>query len=82
MESYGRPGQLAMAPLHRLEDEAAGPGGFSRTSLVAGTLRLLSAGVCRGNFLFYRGSVGVLARVSGSHFCAGAECGHGRPCSL
>jgi hypothetical protein len=71
VESYGRLGQPAMALLHSLGDEAAGPGGVSRASFVAGALRELSKGLIRGNFLLYRASVGMLARSSGSSFRAG-----------
>jgi hypothetical protein len=71
MESYGRLGQPAMALLHQLWDEATGPGGVSRASFVAGALREICIGLCRGNFLLYRRSIGRLARASGSHFRAG-----------
>jgi hypothetical protein len=60
-----------MALLHRLWDEATGPGRVSRACFVEGALREISIGLCRGNFLLYRGSIGVLARASGSHFLAG-----------
>jgi hypothetical protein len=53
-----------MKLLHQLGDEAAGPGGITRASFVAGTLHKLSVGLCRGNFLMYRASGGMLARVS------------------
>jgi hypothetical protein len=43
-----------------------GPGGVSGISFVTGALREMSVGLCRGNFLIYRGSVGVLAPASGS----------------
>jgi hypothetical protein len=36
IESYGRIGQPAMKVLHALGDEAAGPGGVTRASNVAG----------------------------------------------
>jgi hypothetical protein len=71
VESYGRIGQPAMKLLHQLSDEAAGPGGITRASFVAGTLRELSVGLCRGNFLMYRESGGMFARVSGRGFWAG-----------
>jgi hypothetical protein len=71
VESYGRMGQLAMKILHQLGDEAAGPGVITRASFVAGTLRELSVGLCRGNFLMYRASGGMFARVSGRGFRAG-----------
>jgi hypothetical protein len=38
---------------------------------VADTLRELSVGLCRGNFLLYRASGGMFARVSGRGFRAG-----------
>jgi hypothetical protein len=60
-----------MALLHSLGDEAAGPGGVSRASFVAGALRELSVGLIRGNFLLYRASVGMLVRSSGSSLRAG-----------
>jgi hypothetical protein len=71
VESYGRLGHPAIKLLHDLGEEAAGPGGVSRSSFVAGALRELSIGLCRGNFLAYRASVGVLARASGASFRAG-----------
>jgi hypothetical protein len=45
METYGRLGQPAMKLLRDLGEEAAGPGGVSRLSFVAGALRELSVGV-------------------------------------
>jgi hypothetical protein len=64
-------GAWANRLLHSLGDEAAGPGGVSRASFVAGALRELSVGLIWGNFLLYRASVGMLARSSGSSFRAG-----------
>jgi hypothetical protein len=64
-------GQPAMKLLHQLGDEAAGPGGITQASFVAGTLRELSVGLCRGNFLMYRASGGMFARLSGRGFRAG-----------
>jgi hypothetical protein len=54
VESYGRIGQPAMKLLHALGDEAAGPGGVTRASFVAGALRETSVGLCRGSFFMYR----------------------------
>jgi hypothetical protein len=71
VETYGRIGQPAMKLLHDLGEEAAGPGGVSRSSFVAGALRELSVGLCRGNFIVYRASLGVLARSCGSGFRPG-----------
>jgi hypothetical protein len=68
VESYGLIGQPAMKLLHQLGDEAAGPGSVTRASLVASTLRELSVVLCRGNFLMYCASGGMLARVSGRGF--------------
>jgi hypothetical protein len=56
---------------HDLGEEAAGLGGVSRSSFVAGTLRELSRGLCRCNLMAYRASLGVLARSSGSGFRPG-----------
>jgi hypothetical protein len=49
---------------------AASPSGVTRASFVHGPLRELSVGLCRGNFLSYRASVGMLARSSGASFRA------------
>jgi hypothetical protein len=68
---YGRLGQPAMKLLHLLGDEAPGPGGVTRASLVNGALQELSVDLCRGNFFAYRASVGMLARSSGTSFRAG-----------
>ena len=38
---------------------------------MAGALRELSVGLCRGNGVLHRRSLGVLARVNGSAFMAG-----------
>jgi hypothetical protein len=70
-ESYGRLGQPAMALLHQLGDAASVPGWVSRAGSVAGALREVSVGLCRGNLLLYYDSVGVLARASWSHFRVG-----------
>jgi hypothetical protein len=70
VESYGRIGQLAMKHLHALGDEAAGPGGVTRASFVAGALEI-SVGLCRGNFFMYRACLGMFAKSSGTGFRAG-----------
>jgi hypothetical protein len=71
VESYGRIGQPAMKLLHALGDEAAGPGGVTRASFVAGALREISFGLCRGNFFMYRACLGMFAKSSGTGFRAG-----------
>jgi hypothetical protein len=73
VESYMRHGQPVMELLHKLGDYAAGPGGVTRASLVAGDLWELSIGLCRGNFLMYCASVGMLARDSRTGFRAGMD---------
>jgi hypothetical protein len=70
VESYGLIGQPAMTLLHQLGDEAASPGIVTQASLIASTLRELSVALCRGNFLMYCASGGMLARVSGRGFWA------------
>jgi hypothetical protein len=69
VESYGRIGQPAMKLLHPLGGETAGPGGVMRASFVAGALREISVGLCRGNFFMYRACLG--AKSSGTGFRAG-----------
>jgi hypothetical protein len=71
VESYGCIVQLAMKLLHALGDEAAGPGGVTRASFVAGTLREISFGLCRGNSFMYRVCSGMFAKSSGTGFRAG-----------
>jgi hypothetical protein len=68
VESYGRIGQPAMKLLHALGDEAAGPGGVTRASFVAGALREISVGLCRGNFFMYRACLGMFAKSSATGF--------------
>jgi hypothetical protein len=38
---------------------------------VAGALREISIGLCRGNFLIYRACLGMFAKSSGTGFRAG-----------
>jgi hypothetical protein len=75
VETCGRIGQPAMKLLHDLGEEAAGPGGVSRSSFVAGALRELSVGLCRGNFLAYRASLGGVSPAP-----AALASGLGCPC--
>jgi hypothetical protein len=60
-----------MKLLHALGDEAASPDGVGWASFVAGALRELSIGLCRGNFFVYRACLGMLAKSSGTGFRAG-----------
>jgi hypothetical protein len=73
VESYGRISPPAMKHLHAyaLGDEAAGPGGVTRVSFVAGPLREISVGLCRGIFFMYRVCLGMFAKSSGAGFRAG-----------
>jgi hypothetical protein len=70
VEPYGRLDQPAMKHLHLLGDEAAGPGGVSRASFMAGTLQELGVGLIRGDSLLYHASVGVLAWSRGTSLWA------------
>jgi hypothetical protein len=70
-ESYGRIGQPAMKLLHAMGDEAAGPGGVTRVSFVAGALREISVGLCRSKFFMYRACLGMFAKSSGTGLRAG-----------
>jgi hypothetical protein len=56
--------------------EAAGPGGVSWASFVAGALRKRSVGLSRGNWLMYRACLGMLAKCSGTgiHICCMHAC--------
>jgi hypothetical protein len=54
----------------QLGDEAAGPGGITGASFFPGTLRALSVGLCRDNFLIHCAIGGMLAQVSGRGFRA------------
>jgi hypothetical protein len=60
-----------MKLLHLLGDEAAGPGGVTRASFVNCALRESSVSLCKGNYLPYPASVGMLARSTGASFRAG-----------
>jgi hypothetical protein len=60
-----------MKLLYALGDEADGPGGVTRASFVAGALREISDGLCRGNFFMYHACLGMFAMSSGTGFRAG-----------
>jgi hypothetical protein len=60
-----------MKLLHGLGDEAAGPGGVDRASFVAGALRELGIGLCRGKCFMYRARLGMALKSSGTGFRAG-----------
>jgi hypothetical protein len=47
------------------------PVGSSGHPLLAGALRELSVGLCRGNFFMYRACLGMLVKSSGTGFQAG-----------
>jgi hypothetical protein len=57
-----------MKLINALEDEAAGPGGVTRASFVAGALRKIGFGLCTGKFLLYRACLRMLAKSSGTGF--------------
>jgi hypothetical protein len=59
-----------MKLIHALGGEA-GPGGVTRASFVAGALREISVGLCRGKFMMYRACLGMFAKSSGTGFRAG-----------
>jgi hypothetical protein len=71
VESYGRIGQPAIKLSHALGDEAAGPGGVTRAPFVAGTLREISVGLCRGTPSCTVRVWGCLQKSSGTGFRAG-----------
>jgi hypothetical protein len=60
-----------MKLLQALGDKAASPGGVTQASFVAGALREISVGLCRGNFFMYRACLGMIAKASGTGFRAG-----------
>jgi hypothetical protein len=62
VESYGRLGNLALHLVARLGQEAAETaGGTSKYGFVAGAIRELSVGICRGYFYIYHDGYGLLA---------------------
>ena len=72
VETYGRLGKPAIALLGRLGVEAAGVGGVSKSAFVRSAIRELSVGLCRGNCVMYRKSLGLRAAGVGQGFRPGA----------
>ena len=72
VETYGRLGKPAIALLGRLGVEAAGVGGVSKSAFVRLAIRELSVGLCRGNCVMYRKSLGLRAAGVGQGFRPGA----------
>jgi hypothetical protein len=69
VETYGRLGKPALRLLARLGQAAAEcAGGVSKSGLVAGAIRELSVGRCRGNFYVCRDGYGLLAGALGRCF--------------
>jgi 2-keto-4-pentenoate hydratase len=60
-----------MELLHALGDRAASLGGVERASFVAGALRKLGVGLCKGNPVMYHACLGMLAKSRGTGFRAG-----------
>jgi hypothetical protein len=80
VESYRHLGQPAIELLHKLGDDAAGPGGVSRAPFVAGALRELSVGVVATFsclLLEWACLPGIVSRISGQDGCA-----HGGICCV
>lgn len=71
VETFGRLGKPAMELINKLAATAAAGGAVEKSAFMANALRELSVGLCRGNGVLYRSSLGVLARASGSAFMAG-----------
>ena len=69
---FGTLGKSAMALLNKLAEYAAAGGVDFKDGFVVNALRVLSAGLCRGNCVLYKQSPHSLARVSGNAFRAGA----------
>jgi hypothetical protein len=70
VETYGRLGRPALALLGRLGALVDGAG-TSKSAFVRGALRELSVGLCRGNFLLYRRSLGLRIEGVGRGFLPG-----------
>ena len=73
VETYGRLGKPALGFLSQLGDEACASGTISKAAFVAGALRELSVGLCRGNATMFRVCLGQLARASGQQIVGGLD---------
>jgi hypothetical protein len=72
VETYGRLGKPALRLMARLGQGAAeSAGGVSKSGFVAGAIRELSVGMCRGNFYVYRDGFGLPAGDLGRGFSPG-----------
>jgi hypothetical protein len=73
VETYGCLGRPAVAFLGMVGAEAVAGGDVSKSGFVAVALQELSVGLCKGNYLMHRASLGVLAGVAGLGFCPRAD---------
>jgi hypothetical protein len=73
VETYGRLGKPAVVFLGMLGAEAMAGGDVSKSGFVAAALQELSVGLCKGNYLMHRASLGVLAGVAGRGLRPGAD---------
>jgi hypothetical protein len=64
VETYGRLGKHTVEFLGMLGAEAMAAGNVSKSGFVATALWELSVGLCKGNYLLHRASLGVLAGAS------------------
>jgi hypothetical protein len=73
IETYGHLGKPAVMFLAILGAQAAAAGDVSKCGFVAAALRELSLGLCKGNYLMHRASLGVLAGVAARGFRPGVD---------
>ena len=71
VEILGRLGKPATELIVKLAATAAARGSVEKGAYMAGELRELSFGLCRGNSVVHRRSLDVLARASGRAYMAG-----------
>jgi hypothetical protein len=67
--TYGRPGKSTVS----IHDMLCAAGEVRKSCFVATALRELSVGLCKGNYLMHRVSLGMLTGVAGWGFCTGAD---------